>query len=52
LGKEQHRMYLKGLQLFFDQPNWPTKADQRLIFSTSMVFIPFWLDLVWGLILG
>ena len=28
LGKEQHRMFLKWLPLFFDQPNGPTKADQ------------------------
>ena len=49
LGKEQHRMSLKWLRLFFDQPNRPTEAD---IFSTSVFFIQFWLNLVWGLILG
>ena len=28
LGKEQHRIFLKWVRLFFDRPNQPTKADQ------------------------
>ena len=27
-GKEQHRRSFKWPRLFFDWPNWPTKADQ------------------------
>ena len=42
-------MSFKWLRLFFDPPNWPTKADQWQFFSTF--FIKFWLDLVWELIL-
>ena len=52
LGKEQHKMFLKGLRLFFDQPDWPTKVDQYWINSTLVFFIWFWWNLLWGTTLG
>ena len=50
LCEEQHRMSMKWLWLFFLLTQL---TDQWQIFLTSVFFfIPFWLNLVFGLILG
>jgi len=45
-------MSLISLRSFFDLPARPTKIDQKWRFLTSVFFVRFGWNLVWGLIMG
>ena len=45
-------MSLISLRSFFDLPARPTKIDQKWKFLTSVFFVRFGWNLVWGLIMG
>ena len=49
MGQKQHRISLKCLRPFFDIPARPTKIDHKWKFLTSVFYVQFGWNLVWGL---